>query len=298
MTTGQPNATDPLILSRDTERARLVRAARQRLKPTQVPEVYLRSSRRRQNTDRISQEVAAGLLVGSSRNWYRLAEQPAPVRMSEDLVERIAAGLRMTPTERRTLYVCATGHLPPVNDAGPCAGLSASVAQLISGQSVPALAVDPHWNVMACNASAEDWFAWLSGGNPNWMVWALTCLDARRQLGRWEQDWAPALIAEFRLTAVARQADHRLERLLHRLLDDEEVRRIWEEVPPASRPGIDGRAYWGLNIPGQDRLTRVELLNLSPGADTQTRVMAFIPVDGHARAVKTTPPRATAIETL
>ncbi|HUL81901.1 MAG TPA: helix-turn-helix transcriptional regulator [Gammaproteobacteria bacterium] len=94
------------------------------------------------------EDVAA--LAGVSVTWYTWLEQGRDIRVSAPVLERIAATLAMSPTEREFLFALVQQRpAPPV--ASPAELLSPSLARMLEAISVPALVMTSRWDVIAWN---------------------------------------------------------------------------------------------------------------------------------------------------
>src|SRR5271169_3446388 len=92
----------------------LLRSRRERLAPA---DVGLPEGSRRRTAGLRREEVA--LLANLSTTYYTFLEQGRPVRPSAQVVDALAAALRMSAAERRYLHVLAYG---PDEDHGPAPG--------------------------------------------------------------------------------------------------------------------------------------------------------------------------------
>jgi transcriptional regulator with XRE-family HTH domain len=76
---------------------------------------------------------------------------------SPDLLDAVCSGLRLTPDERRTLWLLAAGSTPPPSSyaTGADMGLIRLVNQLYPH---PAYVTDAAWDVEVCNRAVAEWF--------------------------------------------------------------------------------------------------------------------------------------------
>ena len=256
-------------LSVRSELARLVRAARLRLDPEEIPGFLRLVPRRRART--VSQEVVA-VLLGVTAGWYAHMERGDDVVFSPDLIDRTAITLRMSPDERRLLYLFALGTEPP-RPATTGTVLPAGLQTFVDSQQCPAIAVDDRWNVLGFNDAAQDVFPWLGTSESNTMRWALTFPEARTQLVDWDTVWAPHLAASLRLAFAQHPDDPAMNTLLQELLVDPDVRRIWNTAEPAAQAG-----QWELFVPYNTEPSRFEVVTGTPWRGTGTWVVSLVPV--------------------
>src|ERR1700761_6960319 len=149
----------------------LLRSRRERLAPADVG-LPARTPRRRGGLRR--EEVA--MLASVSATYYTFLEQGRPVRPSLQVLDALAAALRMSAAERRYLHVLAygpdgvSGLLPA--GAPPPEELDPAVADLVQRlDPSPTLVKGRRWDVLAANPAARELFAgWAAGppggGNP------------------------------------------------------------------------------------------------------------------------------------
>ena len=185
----------------------LLRSRRERLTPA---DVGLPAGSRRRTPGLRREEVA--LLANLSTTYYTFLEQGRPVRPSAQVLDALAAALRMSAAERRYLQVLAYG---PGRDA---AGRRrrAETARRPSGSTrawptwcsawTPSrrCVKGRRWDVLAANPAARelftDWAA-LPAGERNLVRWMFTTDRAREVYLDWEPE-ARAMLGRFRLAAA------------------------------------------------------------------------------------------------
>ena len=182
----------------------LLRSRRERLAPA---DVGLPAGTRRRTTGLRREEVA--LLANVSTTYYTFLEQGRPVRPSPQVLEALAAALRMSAAERDYLHVLVDGPDAP---RGPAAGVAAPPEQLSQGIAELVQRLDPfptfvkgrRWDVLASNPAARelftDWEA-LPAGQRNLVRWMFTTDRAREVYLDWEGE-ARAMLGRFRLAAA------------------------------------------------------------------------------------------------
>ncbi|MEU1813025.1 MmyB family transcriptional regulator [Micromonospora aurantiaca (nom. illeg.)] len=273
----------PQIGSSQAELSALMRAWRRRLTPADVPGLVQYPRRRKQS---LSQDDIARL-VGSTSFWYGELERGKRGRYSDDFLDRVADALRLADDEREVLYRLGVGR-QPVPRAGACgetspAGeMSRTMERLVAAQQCPAYIIDSAFNIQACNAQARQWFPSLPS-EPNLMRWAFTHPAAQQQLDRWEEDWAPSLLAQLRM-AHAREPDNgSLTRVIRDIIaSNEQARWCWENKPSVTDPG---RAERGVRLPAGASPVTVEVITCSPLGYAGMQMVCMVPVDpAHAGA--------------
>jgi transcriptional regulator with XRE-family HTH domain len=236
-----PAAGDPAALGQ------LLRSRRERLVPAGVG---LPAGQRRRTAGLRREEVA--LLAGLSTTYYTFLEQGRPVRPSAQVLDALAAALRMSAAERRYLHVLAygpegpgasaarvlgSGPRNPGTDAGTDAGTAApperldpAVADLVQRlEPFPTVVKGRRWDVLAANPAAVELFAgWAVPSSPerNLLRWMFTADQAREVYLEWEPE-ARAMLGRFRLSAVRHPDDPDVRALIAELQRDSEHVRDW-----------------------------------------------------------------------
>ena len=219
----------------------LLRSRRMRLAPA---DVGLPPGARRRTAGLRREEVAQ--LASLSVTYYTFLEQGRQARPSEQVLDALAAALRMTPAERRYLLSLAYG---PDAAAGGEAGavpperVSAGVADLVRRlEPSPTLVKGRCWDVLAANPAARELFGDWSGtaGMRNLVRWMFTSDAAREIYLEWEPE-ARAMLGRFRLAAARHPGDPRVARLIAELQrDSPQVRDWWpaHDVSPIGGEGV------------------------------------------------------------
>ena len=206
----------------------LLRSRRERLVPA---DVGLPEGRRRRTAGLRREEVA--LLANLSATYYTFLEQGRPVRPSAQVLDALAAALRMSAAERRYLHVLAYG--PGAGGTAPAASapperLDPAVANLVLRlEPFPTLVKGRRWDVLAANAAARELFAdWAAGspGERNLVRWMFTTDQAREVYLEWEPE-ARAMLGRFRLSVVRYPDDPDVRALIAELQHDSEHVRDW-----------------------------------------------------------------------
>jgi transcriptional regulator with XRE-family HTH domain len=228
-----PAAGDPAALGQ------LLRSRRERLAPADVGLPAGSSGGRRRRTAGLRREEVA-LLANVSTTYYTFLEQGRPVRPSAQVLDALAAALRMSAAERRYLHVLAYGpdgdHVLAYGPDGghaaaaPPERLDPAVAGLVQRlEPFPTLVKGRRWDVLAANPAARELFAdWQAGppGERNLVRWMFTTDQARETYLEWEPE-ARALLGRFRLSAARYPDDPDVRALIAELQRDSEHVRDW-----------------------------------------------------------------------
>jgi transcriptional regulator with XRE-family HTH domain len=115
----------------------------------------------------LRQEDAADL-AGLSVRRYAAFERGEIANPLTEMVESVAAALRMAAAERSALHILATGHDPPLPPVPPGDGARPGVSplflELLARQDPnPAVITDETWTITAWNEAMSAWAGgWLS----------------------------------------------------------------------------------------------------------------------------------------
>ena len=198
-----------------------------------------RSGGRRRRAAGLRREEVA-LLANVSVTYYTYLEQGRPVRPSAQVLDALAAALRMSAAERRYLHVLAYGP-GGADGSGPAAPapperLDPAVADLVQRlEPFPAVVKGRRWDVLAANPAARELFAdWAVGaagaagsaGERNLVRWMFTSDQAQEVYLEWEAE-ARAMLGRFRLAAARYPDDPDVCALIAELQRDSEHVRDW-----------------------------------------------------------------------
>lgn len=187
------------------------------------------------------EEVAQ--LAGISPTWYAWIEQGRSVNVSAEVLDRLAQGLHLTPSERAYLFELA-GRRDPL-DAPPDADtVSDPLIALLRDIKVPAYLMGRSWNVLAWNKPAEKLFA-------GWLDQPATANEAPRNLLRFVflhptarnliVDWearARRITAEFRADCRNRLDEPAVQGLIEELRQESpDFARFWKQHDVLERQG-------------------------------------------------------------
>src|SRR5690242_2532234 len=193
-------------MQKSDQREALADFLRKRRASLSPAEVGLPAGLRRRTPGLRREEVAQLANIGIS--WYVWLEQGREVHPSVQVLECLAQALRLTPNERRHLFLLAGQPLPPPlspaeENVGP------ALHQLLDDLNPsPAYILGRRYDYLAWNRAADALFAIsdiladTSSPHAQNMVWRLFTSPTTRARPNWEMV-ARATLAEFR-TASAR----------------------------------------------------------------------------------------------
>ncbi|WP_425412908.1 hypothetical protein [Micromonospora nigra] len=189
--------------------------------------------------------------------------------------------MRLSDSEREVLFLAA-GRRSIGGGASPAgATINPAVLRLVDRQPHPCLLIDSAFTVRAYNARAEDWFPWLKGDEPNLMRWAFTDPAARRQLERWDRDWAPGFLAQLRLAYMREPDNAALTQVIHDVMAASDLARWrWQNRPSVDDAGVSVRS---VRVDGSGSPLKVEVVACSPLGCSAASMLMLVPVESPQR---------------
>jgi transcriptional regulator with XRE-family HTH domain len=200
----------------------LLRSRRERLSPE---DVGLPPGTRRRTRGLRREEVAR--LAAISPTYYTFLEQGREVRPSVQVLDALAAALRLSAAERAHLHALARREPPAV--AAPAAVSPALAALVARLDPHPAYVTGPRFDVLAWNAAVGLlWTDW--GARPdeerNMLLWMFLDPEARAVMVEWDRE-AEALLGRFRVAHARHAGDPAFDALAARLQEESPEARAW-----------------------------------------------------------------------
>ncbi len=162
------------------------------------------------------EEVAQ--LASISPTWYTWLEQGRGGAPSREVLNRIAAGLRLTSPERDHLFILAFGH-PPENRVSPYDNITPRLQSVLDSLTIPAIIKTATWDVVAWNRPAavvlKD-YGQLPPARRNILRLLFTDPEAREMQEDWE-GVARLIVNAFRAGAARLGASTEIDRLIEEL---------------------------------------------------------------------------------
>ncbi|HEX8271504.1 MAG TPA: helix-turn-helix transcriptional regulator [Longimicrobiaceae bacterium] len=262
--------------ARRAELGEFLRTRRERLQPEAAG---LKRTGRRRTPGLRREEVAQ--LAGISAAWYTWLEQGREIRVSPEVMHRIADALHLTPDERRHLLLLADRG---VTSGGPFAreAVSPKLRRVLEGmRDLPACVIGPYAELLAASPAMQALLPPLHeipGEKRNLLVFVFTSPEVRERLSDWES-MARECLAHFRSVYAARVGDPRAERVVARLRRESPEFALWwdryELEPAPSGPVV-------LEHPGAGTLVLDHvLLSISESAGLTLGLLS--PADGATR---------------
>ncbi|RCG15666.1 transcriptional regulator [Streptomyces diacarni] len=252
-----------------------LRSRRERLTPA---EVGLPQTGRRRTPGLRREELA--LLAGISATWYTYLEQGRKIRASEQVLNALAAALRLDRHERGHLLQLA-GHASALaaEEREPLTAEASAVPQLL--QPNPAYIIGGNYDVLSHNQAAEELFPRLiaEADRPaNFVRWVFLEPAARDVLVDWEPE-ARGLLGRLRTLAARHHGDPRYTRLIEELHEGSpQVRDWWPQYEVQDRHsgrkrlrrprrGVVAYAYTAFHLAEQPEQTLVVYVDSGEPSD-------------------------------
>jgi transcriptional regulator with XRE-family HTH domain len=213
----------------ERQRDELADFLRQRRAALQPADVGLPNGGRRRTPGLRREEVAQ--LAGVGTTWYTWLEQGRDVRASLEVLESIAAALRLSPAERAHLILLGRGE-PPPSHRPPPEKVSPTLRRLVENLGAnPAFILGRRWDYLAWNTAAVALLGDL-GALPKPErnhVWQMFMDPARRELFTdWERS-IRLMVARFRADSAHHVGDPSFEELINALRrSSPEFCRLWK----------------------------------------------------------------------
>jgi transcriptional regulator with XRE-family HTH domain len=259
-------------------RLALANFLRQRRASLSPADVGLPPGVRRRTPGLRREEVAQLANIGAS--WYVWLEQGRDVHPSAQVLESLAQALRLTPNERRHLFLLA-GQPPPPSGSPSEELLRPALQQMVDAlDPTPACVLGSRWDYLAWNKTAESLFSIPDASSPyaRNLIWQMFTNLARRESPYWEAV-ARAMLGEFRATSARYPGDAWFEELIEDLKRvSPEFREWWPHHDV--RRALDGHKV--IEHPTMGRL-EFEHFNLQSLSDPDIKIMIYAP-DAATRA--------------
>ncbi len=203
------------------------------------------SGNRRRTAGLRREEMAQ--IVGISTTWYTWIEQGREVNISAEALDRLAANLRLTRSERAYLFEIADRRDPKgsqsENDDVP-----PLLVDLLADVRVPAYLMGRYWDLIGWNEAAAELFTgWLDkrrnedDPTPNMLRFVFLTPGTRQFLVDWEAR-ARRITAEFRADCRNSLEEPALIRLVEELTAaSPDFARFWKQHDVLERQGGERR---------------------------------------------------------
>jgi transcriptional regulator with XRE-family HTH domain len=261
--------------------ADFLRQRRTRLSPD---DVGLPSGGQRRTPGLRREEVAQLASIGLS--WYVWLEQGRDIHPSAQVLESLVQALRLTPHERRHLFLLAGQALPPpvvpVEEV-----VSPALQQALDHLNpAPAYVMGLRYDYLAWNKSADALFS-LSNATDRYernLVWRLFTSPTMRQSPHWEM-LARTTLAEFRAASARYPGESWFEDLIEDLkLVSPEFCQLWPhhdvrssvEGPKVMEHPVLGRLEFEHCVLQSLTNPDLRIMIYSPKAETHAIIQRFL----------------------
>jgi transcriptional regulator with XRE-family HTH domain len=203
-----------------------LQARRASLKPQ---DVGIQDTGRRRAPGLRREEVAS--LAGVGLTWYTWLEQGRDIRVSEDMLERVARGLKLSPHDTAYLFSLAGRH-PPEQRAA-VVKIHPAIQLVLDGfEAGPGFVLNARMDAVAHNRLADAIYRFedFDGALARNMVWRLFMDPRRRRLYLDWNDFAIFGVGFLRGNYATRIGDSDFESLLHALRGSSaDFERLWKD---------------------------------------------------------------------
>jgi transcriptional regulator with XRE-family HTH domain len=253
----------------------LLMGARARIDPH---EVGLRRAGRSRSPGLRREEVA--VLADVSVKWYTWLEQGRELNFSDDVVARVAATLRLSPTERSYLAALVKRHATA--SAACDAHISEALWRSVQFVPIPSLVMTRRWDILAWNpliTKVYRDYATVPCAKRNLLRIILTDRKYQGDRAAYER-LARKLLREFRID-FAQFADESFEAMIEELKQTApDFERLWKIVELSD-------SELGTNVVQHSELGELSFDRVSyvPESNSFLRVLMFTPRDARTARI-------------
>jgi len=237
--------------------AEFLRSRRERLQPV---DLGLPTFRRRRTSGLRRDDVAA--LADISLTYYTWIEQARELNLSREIVDCIAAALRLNGAERK--YVATLAGVPADDDPNFSDKIHPTVAHILGDSSSCALVRDQWFNVLDASPLAKEVFSIAEDPSANNVIRRL-CFDNNFKANWTEHKQVLKLYVGMFRQSLANDPDSITgNRLLQDLSDDPDFATLWNAYEVELQPSPEDYFRdqpWELQHPdlGQIRFYRISM---------------------------------------
>ena len=266
----------------ESQRELLIRFLKDRRGRITPAELGLPDATRRRTPGLRREDVAA--IAGVSVTWYTWLEQGRDIRVSEQVLEKISAALRLDADERDYLFML-TQHRPPAPVAADASSPEVSETQqrMLDSLGTPAIVMTESWDVLAWNTMMSQLvrdYAQFAADERN-LLRILFLHETDRLSAEQFEAMAHRVVPKFRVDYSQAINPEPFDELAEALCGASPMfRQLWECPDLATRSvGVHtvGHAQFG-------ELT-FEHSSYVPEGSPQLRVIVYSPYDSHCRSV-------------
>ena len=270
----RPQTRQPL----GRQRAEFLRSCRARIKPA---DVGLPDPQRRRTAGLRREDVAA--LSGVSVAWYTWLEQGREMRVSDEVLERICQTFKLTDDERVYLFSLVQQRAPRVQGS-PRFEVPPEIERLVTGMTIPAIARNLRWDVLAWNELNSRVFrdySRIPQGERNLLELLFSGTTSYDDTPEGVQQRLRRIVAKTKVDYSAFGSDRRFESLVQRLERSSPVfRSLWRS--PDVNAGSYGIHHFRHREYGDLAFEHVSCI---PDGHPTVRIVMCMPADARTRAL-------------
>ncbi|WP_430905595.1 helix-turn-helix transcriptional regulator [Maribacter sp. 2-571] len=229
--------------------------------------------RQRQRSIGLSRSEVAHL-AEMSTDWYTWLEQGRAIKVSREMLSKIAVVLKMSAPEKRYFFTLAGHHYQTLeNDDYNIITLKRMADNL---KSAPTIILNGIWQIIYQNKAANQIFGnWPNLGNTDKNL--LNIFFTEPVFTEFLQEWewhARLTIRQYRAIYAEQMGNIEITRLINRLSERSDLfRNWWMETDVAGRD--DGRKIF--NIPKKGSFV-FDYTILRPAENSSIEMLSFVPV--------------------
>jgi transcriptional regulator with XRE-family HTH domain len=258
---------------------RFLKDRRARIKPA---DLGLPDAARRRTPGLRREDVAA--IAGVSVTWYTWLEQGRDIRVSEQVLEKIAAALRLDADERDYLFMLTQHRLPaPVAAEDEYFDVTETLRRMIDSLGTPAIVMTERWDVLYWNSLVTATMRDYSKYKPEDrnLLKILFVLDAEQFSDTDFQAMARRVIPKFHVDFSQSGNPEAFECLVDELCEKSSVfKDLWDDPELATRSvGVHTVNHKSLGA------LKFEHSSYVPEGSPHLRVIIYSPYDERCAAV-------------
>jgi len=171
-------------------------------------------------------------LIGVSEKWYAKLERGEQLNYSDDFLDWVSTGLKLSDDERNVLTLLAKGRPAKPRGEHPPAAVGPTLARVVEAQKWPAMITDRAWDLLAFNSAMAEWFPDMRRDR-NVALWILGNPAARAQLVDYETVWLPRTFDLLRAASAWWPDDKRLSHIVEEAVQVNPIaRKLWQDGEP------------------------------------------------------------------
>ena len=269
-------------MSEHSQRDLLIRFLKDRRARIKPADIGLPDAARRRTPGLRREDVAA--VAGVSVTWYTWLEQGRDIRVSEQVLEKIAAALRLDNDERDYLFMLTQHRPPPPKpDEEHYFEVGEPLRRMIDSLGTPAIIMTERWDVLYWNALVEKTIRNYSKYDlaERNLLKILFIKEADKLSEKDFEAMAHRVIARFHVDFSQSASPETFEGLVDELCEASSVfRQLWDD------PELSTRSI-GVHTVNHADLGRLKFEHSSyvPEGSQHLRVLVYAPYDDHCASV-------------